>query len=206
METIPPKPNSLFYSEEEERQGMKILAGFFIAAAVSSIVLPFWLAGRLPYPEFPIVALIFAGIPILIASCILCAFRGHHLLNVTGFGIVLFLLIVAIISTPIGSSLKSDRYKKSKTFCDALIPKLDEYKAEFGHYPADIHSIIPKNTKLPFFMRQQPDFYTLHDDGRFTIGFVDSPNNPILYCSGVSRYYSDRQSWEWCSDWGVSGD
>ena len=105
------------------------------------------------------------------------------------------LFIITLVSIIILSFYGCVKYytkeaTKAKTFCESLIPHLEEFKQKHGYYPSKINTNWFKGQKLPQLIRPE-DFYIYVTSNRYELHY----KNPAIYYDNVFGYDSEQKIW-----------
>ncbi len=105
------------------------------------------------------------------------------------------LFIITLVSIIILSFYGCVKYytkeaTKAKTFCESLIPHLEEFKQKHGYYPSKINTNWFKGQKLPQLIHLD-DFYSRINSNLYFLIY----RNPIIFQDNVFAYESYRKIW-----------
>lgn len=137
---------------------------------------------------------LYVGLPLSILSAVLFSVSIRKpegiIRRVSIWGFILVLLVFSsLTSLPVRNYILNCRISQAKSYCEALIPKLEAWKKEHGSYPKSI-SKVGAPDKLPMLL--DSGFYN-SDGQNFYFDFV----HPAGMMNGF-EYSSHNHKWyEW---------
>lgn len=117
------------------------------ASVVLNAVLILWGRGSFLAATIPLGTSLWIGLPLLILSGVFCSIAARRnrvrFMNVCAGGIAVALVIFStLLSLPLGKRVLAHDLRRARTFCESLIPQLEQSKAENGNYPRDIRGML----------------------------------------------------------------
>ena len=169
---------------------------WIIAIATSLIlnaILILWGRGSFLATIISLSASFWIGLPLLISSGVFFSIAARknsaRFMTISGSGIVAaFVIFSTMLTILIGSKLVNHDVRKTKAFCEALVPKMEKIKEQTGVYPKDISGVLGGLRPPHLF---EPQWY--HCDGtNFSFTIAD----PGTIMGGWS-YDNQRRTWDY---------
>jgi hypothetical protein len=136
---------------------------------------------------------IYLGIPTAIVGAIayLLRYRSRVAKQMASAAAAVLIVIVSLfISLIPGHALVSHDIEEAKTYCEALIPRIESYHQEHGVYPTEIAAVLHLG-KPPHLLRHGSFYWSNGQEYRFDIGDPRGIMNFI-------RFISQTREWqEW---------
>ena len=100
------------------------------------------------------------------------------------------LVLLTVLSLPIGGFIHQGDIQKAIGYCDSLMPLLQEEKNKTGSYPVDLQGVLKNRARSPYLLSFEN--YYLSDGLSFVFSF--SERDGVF--PHVNLYSSERKKWE----------
>ncbi len=94
-----------------------------------------------------------------------------------------------IVSLPIADALNRRDIDQAKTYCELLVPRIDEFRARHGKYPKRL-ALLGDVPEPPYVLQRNPGSYFGADESRYWFLFSDPAG-----MMGGWHYDSEARKW-----------
>ena len=117
--------------------------------------------------------------------------RKSELRQRTGISLMIAggLLMTQWAAIPLGREIAYREIQEAQSFCESLIPSLENYKQINQKYPENLDAIISSENELPDLLKLQ-DFYSGYEDN-FQFSFIE----PDSFIDRLHVYKSETHMW-----------
>jgi hypothetical protein len=177
---------------------MKKLWWVAVALAVSAVLNAVAaMAGRgsYAYVTLTIKCIAMVGAPTFVASIVLMISgrEKRPRLFLAGYALNLASMVIGlmVVSGFIGLFIAAGDVKDARMYCDMLIPRLETYKEQSGHYPADVNAVSTGQCEPRLLTGSR--FYIPQSDG-YVMEFRDpsARQKIVRYCSWENHWQIHR--------------
>lgn len=172
-------------------QGLPVLA--LSAAVVLNAVLILLGRGSFLVMFLVLCSSVYAGAPLFLLSVLvflLAAFKKNSKLRSMAVqGITAALVILStLLSIPLGNKVLAYDLRTAQSFCEELMPRLEEIRSRTGSYPKEL-AVLLKGKSLPWLLDSR--FYQ-SDGASYRLLIY----NPGIFLGGGLVYNSEEKKWQ----------
>lgn len=154
---------------KDKKSTLTLVAAFLCLAFLENIFLTLYVRDVLLGALLITMALCIAFIVGILALCLLLFWRlkkerKSRKRSFIATALASLLLFATAPSFYTGIIIKQMDIDNAKTYCESMIPALEEYKTEHGKYP-DYLNEVEDEEQRPFALRRQTDMYRHTEDG-----------------------------------------
>jgi hypothetical protein len=165
-----------------------------IISLFANVLITYFGRGSFGHVIIILSSIIWIALPVLAISIVLLII-GKKLQNKKTVyfslrgGTISLIIISTAISLPFGGLLRVNDIRDAKTYCEQIIPRVENYKREHGIYPKDINDIKLGDKKAPRLLQK---FGYYNSDGtNYRFDFPD-PGDML----GVFGYDNSQKEWD----------